>query len=297
MTMKHGMFLFFLLTGFTPTIAQQLPLFSQYYFNDYIVNPSFTGRNNASVIQASTRQQWVGFGGAPSTYLMGYNGTIEGENIGIGMVLFKDDTGGAISQTGALLNYRYKVKLNQSSRLSLGLGVLINQYAYDAGKVELVSFDDELSVSSTQIVPDVNFGASYTFNTDFIIGVSINQVLESKLSNMNQFTSGEEQVNHLKRHFNASISNIYLLTDNIDFEPYIVARGIKSGPVQCDIGGRFLNQKKSFIGVNYRYKDALVFMLGYVYKKMTFGYSYDCTISKLRKYNSGSHEIVLRYTL
>ena len=49
-------------------------------------------------------------------------------------------------------------------------------------------------------------------------------------------------------------------------------------------------------GAAYRYNDAVAAIIGFqATQQFKVGYSYDFTLSKLQKYNSGSHEIMLNY--
>ena len=45
--------------------AQQEPLFTQYYVNDMAINPAISGSKSYNPLTIQTRQQWLGFEGAP----------------------------------------------------------------------------------------------------------------------------------------------------------------------------------------------------------------------------------------
>ncbi|MBS1941403.1 MAG: type IX secretion system membrane protein PorP/SprF, partial [Bacteroidetes bacterium] len=52
-----------------------------------------------------------------------------------------------------------------------------------------------------------------------------------------------------------------------------------------------------WIGATYRTEDAVSLMVGYWMKKtFQFGYSYDLTMTNLRNYTSGTHEVMLGIT-
>jgi len=48
--------------------GQQLPLFSQYIMNGFILNPAMAGYDGYTSVNTTVRQQWLGFEGAPQTY-------------------------------------------------------------------------------------------------------------------------------------------------------------------------------------------------------------------------------------
>jgi type IX secretion system PorP/SprF family membrane protein len=163
--MKKLSLSFLLSVGFIACVnAQQLPIFTNYFFNDYVINPAFTGSERFSPVQVTYRNQWLGFNG-PQTITAGGHTFLENQNIGIGGMLFSDDMGGAISQRGVALNFSYRIVLNDRSYLATGLAGVINQYAYDGSNiVAAVHTDQSLYSQQNQVNPDVNFGLAYVLD-------------------------------------------------------------------------------------------------------------------------------------
>ena len=50
------------------SFAQQVPMYSQYIMNGFLINPSFAGRDGYTTINLTVREQWVGLEQSPSTY-------------------------------------------------------------------------------------------------------------------------------------------------------------------------------------------------------------------------------------
>lgn len=50
------------------TIAQQVPMYSQYMMNGFLINPSLAGRDGYTTVNLTIREQWVGLNGAPATF-------------------------------------------------------------------------------------------------------------------------------------------------------------------------------------------------------------------------------------
>lgn len=50
-------------------------------------------------------------------------------------------------------------------------------------------------------------------------------------------------------------------------------------------------------GLSYRWKDAMVIMIGAEYRNFIAGYAYDYPVSAIVKASSGSHEVFLGYSL
>jgi hypothetical protein len=64
--------------------------------------------------------------------------------------------------------------------------------------------------------------------------------------------------------------------------------------LQFDLGVRGIYKEKIWLGVAYRHLDAVSAMIGYTFQEnLTFAYSYDMAITDIRKYSSGSHELMI----
>lgn len=275
--------------------AQQLPMYSQYMWNDYIINPAYTGALNVSPIQLTYRKQWMGFNGSPETYSLGGHTAI-GKSMGLGGMLFKDDAGGAFSQIGGMLNYAYRIKLVENSTLSFGLSAEFNQYSFDANKINASnSIDVALQTGrQTSIVPDASFGILYQYKQKYKLGISAHQLVQSKLKKLNFY---ELETNRLVRHYNLLSSYIFILTDRMSFEPSVLLKTTEVTPIQVEVGARMHLNEFLWLGISYRHKDAVVALLGLQYRNIFIGYSYDATLSAISNYSSGSSEIVLAYKI
>jgi len=64
-----------------------------------------------------------------------------------------------------------------------------------------------------------------------------------------------------------------------------------------DFNVRGIYLDKFWLGGSYRHQDAIVAMVGYKYYEFSIGYAYDITLSNIRQFSSGSHEIVLTLLL
>lgn len=286
------LFLFYILIVAENLSAQQLPLYSQYMWNDYVLNPAFTGSVDFSPVRFTYRKQWVGFNGSPVTMTLGGQTAIKNK-IGLGGLIFNDATGGAITQSGVMLNYAYRVQLNTNSILSFGVSGLFNQYTFDNNKVDaLVPNDAALQGGKqTSFAPDVSFGMMFQLNQKLKTGLAVNQLIQSRLNKLNNVTLG----NKLIRHYNAYASYNFVLNKKFELEPSLLLKATEVTPIQADINAKLLYKKLFWIGASFRNNDAIVAMLGLNYENLFIGYSYDATLSEMGKYSSGSHEIVVGY--
>ena len=273
--------------------AQQLSMYSQYYWNDFVINPAFTGFKNTPRIQVGYRNQWSGFQGAPKTYNIGGHTKFRNLNMGIGGMIFSDDQGGAIRQNGGMLNYSYQVKLSQLSRISLGLSGIINQYSFNGFNSADLEPDAVLQTNVKQVVPDLNFGLAYNYNNKLFLGVSANQIIQTKLKNFNTINLTDK--NKLVRHYYVTASYLTKISSKIDAEPYVLMRASAAKLPQLELGSKFTFNQQFIGGLSYRNKESIIALLGLNYKQFLFVYSYDVLISQIRKYSGGSHELLLSY--
>lgn len=274
--------------------AQQLSMYSQYYWNDYVINPAFTGIKNTPRVQFGYRNQWSGFQGSPKTYTVGGHVGLNKQNMGLGGMIFSDDQGGAIRQNGVMLNYSYQLKLNQNSGLSFGVAGILNQYGFNGSQIQNINTDATLQANVTQLTPDMNFGIVYHLNNQLFIGLAANQLVQSRL---NKFNTGSLTLseNQLIRHYNLSASYVKELNPKLDIEPYVLLRSTFIKAPQWELGGKVNYNKLVFGGLSYRSNESVIGLVGVNYQNFMLAYSYDFTLSAIRNYSSGSHEILLAY--
>ncbi len=273
--------------------AQQQNRFTQFMFNEYAINPAYTGAINYSPVQLTYRKQWQGFNGSPETFTFGGHTAINSK-MGIGGQIFKDDMGGAVTQTGIMLNYVYRVRINDKSGISFGIGAMINQVTFDNTKINALDANDPGFQGGVQksITPDAMFGILYQYNKKLKIGIGSSQLIQSKLKNINTIPGFNSR---LIRHYNAEISYKFIISEKISIEPSILAKATEVTPLQIDINTLAWYKSLIMVGFTYRHKDAVAILLGAKYKNMFLGYSYDISTTAIKSYNNGSHEIMLGY--
>jgi type IX secretion system PorP/SprF family membrane protein len=282
------------LLSLTNVSAQQLSMSSQYYWNDYVINPAFTGIKNTPRVQLGYRNQWSGFQGAPKTYTVGGHTSLEKQKMGLGGMFFMDDQGGAIRQNGFMLNYSYQLKLNQTSGLSFGVSGILNQYAYNGSGISNINPDPTLQTNVTQFAPDMNFGIVYHLNNKLFIGLAANQLVQSRLGKFNNNLLNVSE-NQLIRHYNLSASYLAKLNKDLDFEPYALLRTTFIKAPQVELGGKVTYKKYIFGGFSYRTNESVIGLVGMNYQNFMLAYSYDFSLTAMRSYSSGSHELLLAY--
>ena len=89
---------------------------------------------------------------------------------------------------------------------------------------------------------------------------------------------------------------VFDLSDNIKFKPAFLSKVVSGAPLQLDLTANFMFNEKFILGAAYRWDAAMSGLAGFqINQNWMIGYAYDAETTKLANYNSGSHEIFLRY--
>ena len=274
--------------------AQQLPLFSQYYYNPFVYNPAFTGTaetNNAYLIH---RSQWKDMPGSPTTYALTIDGSVKEKEIGLGLSLFNDQTD-IFSRTGLYGSYSYHLPLNSEHNIYVGLSAGVIDNKIDFSRTNVTDVNDPLlyNTNRRKVTTDATFGLSY-FWQDLTVGFSVPQLLGKKIN------YDEDNTNvymRLRRHFIGSVMYNFEINEDIDFIPSIMTRAAKGSPFQFDVNANFSWKDMVRAGLSYRLGYSAGMNLGVkLNNNLTAGYAYEYVISPIGKFSGGGHEIILGYS-
>ena len=99
-------------------------------------------------------------------------------------------------------------------------------------------------------------------------------------------------------HFNFIAGHVFDLNPNLKFKPSVLTKVVQGAPLSLDLSGNFLINNKFSAGLAYRLSSSISALAGFqVTEGLFIGYAYDRETTKLADYNSGSHEIFLRFEL
>jgi len=281
---------------FMNSIGQQDPQTSQYMFNELTFNPGYAGSNGAICATASSRQQWIGFKGAPSTTTFHAEATVKPFHInsGVGLALSSDQLGFEknLSVTGT---YAYRMELGQGN-LGIGLSLGVINKALDP-KWEIPTSDYHTPASGDPLIPenkesyiafDLGLGAFYKTD-NFYIGVSSTHINQPVI----KFTKGNP---FLARHYYILGGyNFHLPNPVFEVLPSVFIQS-DGKATQLTLNMNVLYNKKIWGGVSYRAGDAIIGLVGLeLLNGLKVGYSYDFPTSDIRKNTGGTHELMLKY--
>lgn len=272
-------------------ISQQLPQYTQYMLNEMAINPAVAGKDDFADVRSNSRYQWVGITDAPRTYMLTLHGPIKDKNMGIGMNLYTDIVG-PTRRTGLNFSYAYHMKMKDDMFLSMGLSAGVLQWGIDGSKLYLRDEGDEnlLSTYQTTYVPDFGAGIYFHKKDRFYVGLSLPQLYQAPI----KLYEGAGKNSRIVNHFNLNAAYKFDLGDDFKIEPSFLVKYAIPAPPKLDIGARVIYQEQIWLGGAYRHNDAFTALIGYFYKNyLMIGYSYDFTTTNIKKYSSGTHEIML----
>jgi type IX secretion system PorP/SprF family membrane protein len=171
-------FVFFLFSGVS--LAQQVPMYSQYVMNGFLLNPSLAGRDGYVTANLTVREQWLGIKSAPSTYAASFQTSLlqnsfmtrsvsvrkkrvkptRGSNVGVGGYIFNDDNG-IMRRTGIQAAYAYHIPVGKVRRggaydnLSFGLALIAYQYAVNTNQSLFLISISECITQHRPSIPDL----------------------------------------------------------------------------------------------------------------------------------------------
>ena len=277
------------------TKAQQLPMYSQYLTNDFILNPAIAGSKPYFPIQINSRTQWSGLGTiAPKTNTLSYHMPVAYDAIGIGAIIMQDETG-PYSQIGITLSFAYHIQLDEDdvTRLSLGLSSLMTQHTLNQDDLTFHNPDPEFQGSYSKMVPDASFGA-YLYSKNFSLSASAHQLFESTFKESVQDIFGD---NSQVRHYFAHVSYRIDIHSDLAIEPSLLVKSTQVSPTQLDVNTRVIIDNNYWAGLSLRSSESLVVLVGLNMGSLFLSYSYDYGISSLSSAASGSHEISLGFNI
>jgi type IX secretion system PorP/SprF family membrane protein len=281
----------FILSCYT-SFAQQDAQYTQYMFNTINVNPAYAGSRGAMSFFLLHRTQWVGLDGAPVTNTFSLNTPINNSNIGLGLSFVNDKIGPTNDNTISV-DVSYSLKASEDYKVSFGLKASGNVFNLDVNRLNPADANDpNLQNFNSKFSP--NFGAGvYLHSEKLYLGLSVPNFLQASKYNDNDVAVFQERMN-----FYVIGGYVFNLSPDIKFKPAFLTKMVTGSPLQVDASANFLFFDKLMLGGAYRWDAAVSALAGFqVTDGLFIGYSYDMETTRLRNYNSGSHEVFLRFEL
>jgi type IX secretion system PorP/SprF family membrane protein len=303
-------YIFILIIFGTTAAAQQLPLYSQYLYNKFLINPAVAGSDGYTSFNLTAREQWVGYSGAPRTFSFSGQGRIlkkgysirEGASnrtvlrpksdgkVGFGGYIFSDKNG-LIQRTGFQASYSYHMWVQNNTQVSMGLA--LTGYYFKINEKE-IRFEDpnepwlNNELRRGMFVPDVDFGI-YVLNPNYSFGFSTAQLFGAAAK-----IGGEAyQSYRMDRHYYIFGTYSFYSNSKVELQPSALVMMSEQLKPMADIGFTFIYDQKFWAGISYRTAKAIIPNFGVTYNNLFIGYSFDFTLQEIQRITWGTHELTI----
>lgn len=289
--MKTKIIIIALLLVSLVSFSQQDAQYTQYMYNTVNVNPAYAGSRGVLSVLGLHRSQWVGLDGAPVTNTISINSPIENTNLGVGLS-FVNDRLGPTDENNISADVSYTIKTSETFKLSFGVKGSIDLFSFDASKLNIYTTDNSLQTYTNRFSPNIGAGI-YLHSDKSYLGFSIPNFFETKRYSDSDYAVYKEKMNYY-----LIGGYVFDLNSNLKFKPAFLGKMVEGAPLQVDLSANFLFNDKFVLGAAWRWSAAASLMAGFqINDGLYIGYGYDLDTTNLAHYNSGSHEVFLRFEL
>lgn len=274
--------------------GQHSIVYSQYLFNGLLINPAYAGSHVQLSATLTYRNQWVNFEGAPVTATFGGHTSLYKGKVGVGLLATVDRIG-SYSNTGIFGSYAYMIKDPvRKGVFSMGISAGFNNYNADFSALNLRADVDQIfSGFMSELKPNFGGGIFY-YNEKVFGGFSVPTIL----THSEIFTGPLEQLKTPRFYYLYGGVKFPLdpRTKKIILTPSVLTRVQDGTPLSVDYNLSLAIEELISLGTSYRSGDGAITYINFkLSEKFYVGYSYDWTVSDIRMYSRGTHEIMINY--
>jgi len=279
--------------------AQQDPQFTQNPFMKLPVNAGYAGTTGSLCATAVYRTQWVGFPGAPKTFMFTADMPMIDLHGGIGLTVAKDNLGN-FNFTMARAAYSYHKPIGATGLLGIGLevGILQSSVAYNWLAPDGTNGEADLAIPDAgvnKMTYDIGFGAYYR-TEQLHVGLSL-----AHIPGKGESLKAPEFNYQAARHYYLMAGYDFYLSSKLTLRPSTHIK-TDAAVTTFDLHANLMYDNFIWAGASYRLQDAIAPMIGLAWKpndKQTIkiGYAYDLGTSNLKAHHSNTHEIFVNYCI
>ncbi len=278
------------------SFAQQIGMYSHYFYKPMLYNPAFTGYENTTNAMLLHRNQWSDFKGAPRLTIFTMDGSLVDNKAGVGLNLTSDRKG-ITNRTTGNLSYSYGIKLNDDTRILFGLSLGVIYQSLDFSRTLVENNTDPNLFTDLQRKTTFDGSAGIAFIWKGLeLGAAVPQIMENKISYLDY--TNVRGYYALARHYMASVKYKIKIAEEkgISIAPQGFVRFVSGAPLQYDGVVTFDWKDKFWLGATYKSDYAVSANAGFsVHKQLSVGYSYDFIIGSIGSYSGMSHEIMINF--
>ena len=308
--MKRFIYISVLLFWGSLASAQQLPIFSQYLYNKFLINPAVAGSDGYTSFNLTAREQWVGYYGAPQTFAFSgqtrmlkqkyiirnttvrrkFNRPKTDGKVGLGAYVFSDRNG-LMQRTGFQVSYAYHMWLQNSTQLSMGLAFTGYHLNIDSKQINFQDPNEPWLNNDLRkgvFIPDASVGI-YLLNAKYNFGFSVDQLFEAAL----KIGDAAFDKFRMSRQIYMFGSYTFEANRNNEFQPSLLFKMSEQLKPQVDAGVTYIYNNTLWAGLTYRTSGAIIANIGVKYLNLWFGYSVDFTLQEIQRITYGTHELTI----
>ncbi len=286
--MKKILFFIFINICATAIYAQQEAQFTHFAFNRLAFNPAYAGSRNDLAIGAIYRHQWLNIPSAPRTANAWAHKAFSNGKVGAGISVQADQLG-LTSNYSTALHYAYRIKAGNGN-LSFGLRAEGEYTTFDWSKADPADvIDNQIAAVNSRFSPNFGTGIYYQAK-NYYVGLSAPRFLKNSL--YKKQPQGRDT-----RSYYAMAGAMIPLGTNVKLAPSALFSYNMSAPMAFDFNANFILMNTLWLGASFRSTDSFDAMMQYQITPATrAAISYDFTTSHLRKYTTGSMELMIEHT-
>ncbi len=271
--------------------AQQDPQYTQYMYNQNVVNPAYAGLKEGLALNLLYRNQWSALDGAPETFTFNAHAPV-GERTGLGLSLIRDELG-PVKETNAYVDFSYTIPVSTNYQLAFGIKAGATFHDIGLTSLELQDPGDPFFAQNvSQTTPNVGAGL-FLYSDNFYVGASVPNILNSLHLDENGLQFGSET-----SHYFVTSGYVFQTTENLKLKPSVLVKSAFDAPVSFDVNLNALFLEKFELGVSYRLDDSFSGIVGFqATPDLRIGYAYDAVVSEINNVAPSSHEIILTYNI
>lgn len=273
--------------------AQEAPLYSQYFTNPYLYNPSFAGTDGYPVLFLTNRRQWVGIDGAPTTYSLSIHSPVS-KVIALGAHI-RTESRGILRSSLAVGSMAYVAQFGEKHFLRMGLSAGMSHHTADFSEATDAQQPYVAALSNRATRFEAAFGINYHLK-NFNLGLALphltrQQIIGAEAQSMFTFSPLDQWV---------TTASYYatLVPDKLALEPMLVVQQVGEQKVRMEGGAVIYLNNVIWAGATYRYQYGMTGLAGVNIKPgISFGYAYEVANSIVGNWLHSTHELQLKFKL
>ncbi|MCB9231263.1 MAG: type IX secretion system membrane protein PorP/SprF [Bacteroidia bacterium] len=278
--------------------SQQDPMFSQYMLTGHYLNPGYAGHGKWMQMNFLHRSQWLKGRGAPTTQVFSGEGPAKNSGLGLGWIVLNDHIGvtNRVSLSGDLAFHLGNPK---GMRYSLGLRLGGSWYRSDFTQLTYWDQNDVVYADGVNNTVLPNLGAGFFMHTDrFYAGFSVPQIISYDPAQNFSVQAEGKPLPQLRRHYYLTSGLVVKLSEDVQLKPSFLLKYVEGAPLEADLNLSVFLRNLVEVGATYRTGDGFLGMvmvrLG---PQVRLGYAFDYSLTAMRMFTVGSHEIFLSLDL